>query len=74
MVRLYKFLYNSRCRCGEARALLLLPSDPIYAISRNLPCEDAVAGVGQTGRGLSYVEAGVVAQVVEDAGYNDHWK
>lgn len=68
----YKFLHNSRCQ--EQGNKSTNTSDQIYAISGNLPCEDAVAGEGQTGRGLPYVEAGVVAQVVEGAGYNDHWK
>uniref|UniRef100_A0A2D4GHA8 Uncharacterized protein n=1 Tax=Micrurus corallinus TaxID=54390 RepID=A0A2D4GHA8_MICCO len=50
------------------------PEAPPHFLSSEVACEDAVAGVGQTGRGLPYAEAGVVAQVAEGAGYNDHWK
>lgn len=51
-----------------------LSSNQALAVPRDLPYEDAGVGGGQTGSGEPCEEAGVVAQAVEGAECNDHWR
>lgn len=62
---------NALCITEKQISVLMIQA---HTCPRNLPCEDAGAGVEQTDWGEPYVEAGVVAQAVEGAECNGRWK